>query len=101
MGDKGTKIIVGIGIGIAIYFILNNVVKKAIMQTPPKEKSIEPESSFAGFSKESSGYEAMQFDPEHINEDGSRGATWIGFERSDIVGFWKKGAIKGGTKVFI
>lgn len=100
MTEKNKNIAIGIGLAIGIYLVVTYVGKKYFIKKVDTT-ILKPESSFSGFGGESSGYVAKFYDAEHQNEDGSKGATWIAFNDSPIVGFWKKGKVKEGTLVHV
>jgi len=93
MDKKKIKILVGIGIGVGLYFLFNKAVLNKILSTP--------NGSQANFSNADGGedYIAKKYDPFHINQNGSMGATWISYNDSDVVGFWKQGKVEIGTRV--
>jgi len=100
MSEKNKKIAIGIGLAIGIYLVITYVGKKYFIKKVDITSG-KPDSSFTGFGGESSGYVAKFYDAEHQNEDGSKGATWIAFNDSPIVGFWKKGKVKEGTLIHV
>ena len=94
MDSRKKKILIGIGIGIALYFVLNKVLKANIDVKP-----IANSDESTNFSGSTNGYVAKRYDATHINEDGSMGATWVAYNDSEVVGFWKKGKVAIGTSV--
>ena len=93
---KYKKALFGIGLGIGLYFALNYLIKKSgALVTPPKPD----DKAFKSMDGSEGKYLAKRYDPNHQNLDGSFGATWIGFDDSDIVGFWQKGKVDLGTEI--
>lgn len=97
MAKKGVQIAVGVSIAIVTYLVLRQVAKSIFKKTGSTPKG---DSSFVGADGKSL-YAAKFYDSEHINQDGSKGATWISYQDSPIVGFWKKGMIAEGTQVSV
>ena len=77
-----------------------------------KGKSLNPFKSFAGnedtdffnltgggkgTKKATTLYTAGGYDPLHKNPDGTRGATWIGYNRDRTQGYWQSGYVQSGT----
>ena len=77
-----------------------------------KGLSINPFSSFTGYedseffnvtgrpspkNKVKSLYTAGGYDPNHMNGDGTRGATWIAYNNNTAQGYWVKGVVRQGT----
>ncbi len=93
MDAKKIKILIGIGIGVGLYFLFNKTIKDKIAKTLNVRE--------ANFSNADGGndYIAKKYDPFYTNPDGSDGATWISYNDSDVVGFWKKGKVQIGTRV--
>jgi hypothetical protein len=98
MDIKKQKILVGVIIGVGAYFLYNKIVKNFIKKTPIAQPTTEANFSNAN-GNGGSGYVAKKYDASHVNEDGSNGATWIAYNDSDVVGFWKKGKVAIGSKV--
>lgn len=94
MDAKKKKILIGIGLGIGLYLIFNKIVKGNISVKP-----IVKEDETSNFSGSTNGYVAKSYDATHINEDGTKGATWIAYNNSDIVGYWKKGRVAIGSSL--
>jgi hypothetical protein len=95
MDVKKKRLVIGIGLSIVAYFLIKNVVlnyykKKGVVQT----------SNFLGANGQSDTFVAKRFDASHINSDGSKGATWISYNNSDVVGYWEKGKIEIGEPVY-
>lgn len=44
-------------------------------------------------------YTAGGYDSNHQNSDGTRGATWIGYNQDNTQGYWVKGFVKQGTQM--
>ena len=97
MKSKVIKAAIGIGIGVVVFFVVRAVAKKMF---PAKKTANNNNVSFAGDSKQGI-YKAMFYDENYRNDDGSKGATWIGYNESPIVGFWKKGMMAEGTQVTV
>jgi hypothetical protein len=97
MDIKKQKILLGVAIGVGAYFIYNKWVKNLILKTP-MDTTPQPEANFSS-ANGGSGYLAKRYDASHVNEDGSNGATWVSYNDSDVVGFWKKGKIAIGSRV--
>jgi hypothetical protein len=81
MDVKRNRIILGIGLAIIFYFGVKKFYKPKIS------------GSNVNFSNANGGeFVAKRF-------DASRNATWISYNNSDVVGFWKDGNIPEGTSV--
>lgn len=98
---KQVKYIVGgLVVGVILYQIFNSKKKSH----HKKRKDMTPESkSFAGDEffnfNEPDFYIAKRYDENHVNDDGSVGATFMAFNNSDLVGIWKEGVVDLGTKI--
>jgi hypothetical protein len=97
MEAKYKKALIGVGLAVGLYFLFNYVIKKSgAVVVPPKPNG----DGFKGMDGEEEGkYTAKRYDSTHKNLDGSLGATWIGYNDSNIVGFWQKGQVDIGTEV--
>jgi len=52
-----------------------------------------------GTKKATSLYTAGGYDANHMNGDGTRGATWVGYNNDNTQGYWVKGQIGRGTRM--
>jgi hypothetical protein len=94
MEKNKTKLLIGIGIGVALYFAFRFGLKNVFVKKDTGKKN------FANADGDLVGnFVAKQYDANHLNTDGTMGATWISYEGSDIVGYWQKGKIEEGTDV--
>lgn len=76
------RLSIGVGLSVVLYFVVKRFYK-------PKVSS----GSSANFSNANGGeFIAKRY-------DASRNATWIAYNNSDVVGFWKDGNIPEGTSV--
>lgn len=92
MEFKKQRILIGVGLAILGYFVFKNIVAKKILSKDSSGKS-----NFANADGGDGGFVAMKYDPSYKNTDGTLGATWIGYNNSDVVGYWKKGFVTLGT----
>jgi hypothetical protein len=91
------NLVVGIGLSVVLYLVFRYGLKNVIA---PKGNTTTPTSNFVGADGNSEdGYVALRYDASHVNTDGSKGATWVGYKGSDVVGYWQKGVIAIGTKI--
>lgn len=100
------RYLIGAGIGVLLFFafkyglpmILKKPTPPPMPPTPPTGLKGAKTKSFANASGEGENqFVANGFDPNHVNDDGSMGATWISFNNSKIVGYWQKGKVPDGT----
>lgn len=56
-------------------------------------------SPIRGTKKATSLYTAGGYDANHLNGDGTRGATWVGYNNDNTQGYWVKGQISRGTRM--
>lgn len=94
MQVKKQRLIIGIGVSVLLYF----AIKKLVLNYY-KSKGIQKPVNFLGANGESDSFVAKKYDASHVNSDGSKGATWISYNNSDVVGYWEKGKIEIGTAV--
>jgi len=95
MLDNKKKLAIGIGLAIGLYFAFRYGLKN-VFAKPESTKS------FANADGDLVGkFFAKQYDPMHINPDGSSGATWISYDDSNIVGYWQKGRVQEGTDMSV
>ena len=94
MQVKKQRLIIGIGVSVLLYFSIKKLVLNYY-----KSKGIPAPVNFLGANGESDSFVAKRFDASHVNSDGSKGATWISYNNSDVVGYWEKGKIEIGTAV--
>jgi len=88
------RLVIGIGLAVGLYFAFRYGLKNVFVKRDTGKKN------FANADGELVGnFVAKQYDPSHVNPDGSVGATWISYEGSDLVGYWQKGKIQEGTDV--
>lgn len=91
------RMVIGIGVAIILYLSFRYGLKN-ILAT--KSNADTPNSNFVGADgTNEDGFTAMRYDATHVNNDGSKGATWIGFKGSDVVGYWQQGRVKIGTRI--
>jgi hypothetical protein len=90
------KLVIGIGIAIGLYFAFRYGLKNVFVKKPESIKN------FANADGELVGkFFAKQYDPLHVNPDGSKGATWISYDDSNVVGYWQKGRVQEGTEMSV
>ena len=90
------NIVIGIGGAIVLYLVFRQALKGVFVK---KGIDISPNKNFVGADGYSSDGEftAKRYDANYINPDGTLGATWIAYNDSDIVGYWKAGVVKLGS----
>lgn len=105
------NIFIGVGLAVVVYlglrYGLKNYYAKKEASTPTPKPTPTPSKpatkgkNFVGADggQSEDGFVALRYDANHVNEDGSLGATWIGYKGSDVVGYWEKGVIKIGTPI--
>jgi hypothetical protein len=82
MDVKRNRIILGIGLAIIFYFGVKKFYKPKISGSSVNFSNANGEGGFI----------AKRY-------DSTRNATWIAYDNSDVVGFWKDGMIPVGTSV--
>lgn len=88
------RVLIGVGLSVVAFFLAKLVVAKYY-----KKKGIENKSNFVGADGQDDSFVAKRYDPTHVNSDGTKGATWIAFNDSDIVGYWQNGKVEIGTTI--
>jgi hypothetical protein len=88
------RVLIGVGLSVVAFFLSKVIVAKYY-----KKKATDKQSNFLGADGTDDTFVAKRYDPNHINSDRSKGATWIAFNNSDIVGYWEKGKIEIGTEI--
>ena len=89
MEFKKNRLIIGISLAIVGYFVFKKVSEKIF-----NKKSTNNQANFLNADGNGNGgkFVAKQY-------DATRGATWISYNNSDVVGYWQEGKIKEGTIV--
>jgi hypothetical protein len=88
------RVLIGIGFSLVAF-----LVARVLITNYYKKKGVSKQSNFIGADGGDETFVAKRFDPSHVNKDGTKGATWISYNDSDIVGYWEKGKIEIGTKI--
>jgi len=89
MDFKKKRLLIGVGLAIVGYFVFKKVSEKIFVK-----KSTNNQANFLNADGNDNGgnFVAKQY-------DATRGATWISYNNSDVVGYWQDGRIKQGTIV--
>ena len=98
--DNKKKLIVAftaIGVGVVAYFMARFIAKKYYYIGEPSKGK---QSNFVNADGVESVYSASNYDPNHINSDGSLGATWIAYNDLETIGYWKEGFVQEGTPMY-
>lgn len=96
MLTKQQRLFIGVGGAIVLYFVFKYGLKGIIGKKPESQKN------FANADGDLAGnFVAKQYDPLHVNPDGTKGATWISYNDSNVVGYWQKGRVQEGTEVSV
>ena len=88
------RLLLGIGIAIVGYFGFKYVISKFT-----KPKIAGGNVNFIGANGDSTELVAKRYDANYVNKDGSKGATWISYNDSDVIGYWEKGKIQEGEPI--
>jgi hypothetical protein len=91
MEFKKQRLLLGVGLAILGYFVLKNVIAKKMVSSDANK------SNFVNADGSNNSFVALKYDPSYKNPDGTLGATWIGYNNSDVVGYWQKGVVTLGT----
>ena len=91
MLNNKKKLAIGITLAVGLYFAFKYGLKNVFAKTESTKNFANADGELVG------NFVAKQYDPLHVNPDGSKGATWISYEDSDIVGYWQKGMVREGT----
>jgi hypothetical protein len=91
------NVIIGIGAAVGLYLVFRFALKDIFVKKGINLRSSRNFVGADGINEGSGSFIAKKYDPEHLNSDGTKGATWIGYDNSDIVGYWKAGQVKLGS----
>lgn len=95
------RVLTGVGLSVALFFVAKYVVGISFKKKAQDLKSnFIGADGFYGADGGSGGFYAKIYDPNHVNKDGTKGATFISYNDSDVVGYWEKGKIEIGTPVY-
>lgn len=86
-----TRLFIGIGFAIVGYFVFKKLILQKIISKDSNKNN------FVNADGGNDGFVALKHDPSYKNPDGTLGATWIGYNNSDVIGYWKKGFVTLGT----
>lgn len=90
------RLIIGFTIAIGVFFLAKYVAPKFLKA----KSSDDSQKNFLNADgNENGGFVAKQYDPTHVNTDGTKGATWISYNNSDAVGYWMNGKVEEGTPI--
>lgn len=89
------RLVIGIGLSVGLYFAFKYGLKNVFAKPVSAKNFANAEGELVG------NFIAKQYDPLHVNPDGSKGATWISYDNSNIVGYWQKGRIQEGTDMSV
>ena len=90
-----TRLFIGIAGAVFLYVGLRYyIVPKYFKPSAPAT----PKANFVNATGQSD-FVAKRYDANHVNKNGTIGATWIAFKDSDIVGYWENGKIPLGTPI--
>jgi len=98
--DINKKFIVAftaLGVGVVTYYIAKFIAKKYYYIGEPSD---DKQKNFVNADGVESFYSATKYDPNHLNSDGSMGATWIAYNDLSTIGYWKEGFIEEGTPMY-
>ena len=91
------RLLIGFSVAIGVFLLAKYIVPKFL-----KSKSgNDSQKNFANADgDDNSGFVAKQYDPNHVNSDGSKGGTWISYNNSNSVGYWMNGKVEEGTPIY-
>jgi hypothetical protein len=84
---------IGIGLAVVLYFGFRFGLKNVFVKKKGQKNFANADGELVG------NFVAKQYDPLHENPDGTKGATWIAYDDSNVVGYWQKGRVQEGTEV--
>jgi hypothetical protein len=94
MLNNKKRLFIGIGLAVGLYFAFRYGLKNVFVKKDTGKKNfVNADGEMVG------NFVAKQYDPMHVNPDGTQGATWISYNDSNIVGYWQKGRVQEGTDV--
>jgi hypothetical protein len=86
-----------LGVGVVTYYIARFISKKYYYIGEPSNGK---QKNFVNADGVESVYSASIYDPNHVNPDGSVGATWIAYNDLSTIGYWKEGFVQEGTPMY-